>query len=538
MMLFACGVGTGLFFYGVAEPILHYTTANRYSADPTIPDNTLAQIAINVTLYHWGVHAWIVYMIVGLLLGLLAYREDLPMTMKSCFYPLIGDRIFGWIGDCIDIVSICTTLFGVCTSLGLGTRQLNAGFHVLDPNISSDDTNTQVVTIWCITALATTSTMSGIGLGIRRLSEVCVIVGLFVMVITFLLDSPYYILNLMTQSIGYYFQYIVQLGWHCDAFEMLNPSHGDEDRNRFVPEGFKPPDGPENWMNDWTMFYWGWWISWCPFVGMFIAKISRGRTIRQFINGTLTLPVAYSFIWMVLFGGLAIKQERDSAGVGLCCPDQANWFRHNLSYVIDAKKKVNEDDTFVCEGDVCGDCALATLKRYEGETYQTFERDFEELKGDFGSVLADRSMARMSCHQVEQMWFDLMRSYTGIGQFLSAFSMVGIILYFVTSSDSGSLVVDCLGSNGDPDAPPLQKLFWALTEGACATALLVAGGENSLTALQAAGLISGLPYTFVICLLCTATWRACQVTAGDLDSNGPDFATGLFDPWFAQPYKR
>ena len=144
MMLFACGIGTGLFFFGVAEPMFHYVGKNRYSADPTMPDNTLAQIAINITLYHWGIHGWIVYSLVGLLLALLAYREHLPMTMKSCFYPLIGDRVFGWMGDLIDIISIITTLFGVCTSLGLGTRQLNVGLTLLNPDILPDDTTIQV----------------------------------------------------------------------------------------------------------------------------------------------------------------------------------------------------------------------------------------------------------------------------------------------------------------------------------------------------------------------------------------------------------
>ena len=144
VMLFACGIGVGLFFYGVGEPIYHYTGRNRYTADPTLPDNTAAQIAINITLYHWGIHGWIVYCLVGLLLGLVSYREGLPMTMKSCFYPLIGDKIFGWMGDLIDTVSILTTLFGVCTSLGLGTRQLNSGFTMINSQIDPDDITIQV----------------------------------------------------------------------------------------------------------------------------------------------------------------------------------------------------------------------------------------------------------------------------------------------------------------------------------------------------------------------------------------------------------
>lgn len=156
VMLFACGIGVGLFFYGVAEPIYHYTTKNRYTVDPTLPDNTAAQIAINITLYHWGIHGWIVYCLVGLLLGLVSYREGLPMTMKSCFYPLIGDKIFGWMGDLIDTVSILTTLFGVCTSLGLGTRQLNSGFTMINEQIDPEDLTIQV---WAIMDLILGSCM-------------------------------------------------------------------------------------------------------------------------------------------------------------------------------------------------------------------------------------------------------------------------------------------------------------------------------------------------------------------------------------------
>merc|ERR1719361_270139 len=375
MMLFACGIGVGLFFYGVAEPIYHYTGKNRYSADSTMPDNTLAQIAINVTLYHWGIHGWIVYSLVGLLLGLMAYRENLPMTMKSCFYPLMGDRIFGWMGDLIDVVSIMTTLFGVCTSLGLGTRQLNAGLHMINSDIPDDSTWIQVVSIWCITAIATISTVSGVGMGIRRLSEICFMVGMFIMTVAFFMDDTFYILNLFVQSIGYYFQYITQLGWHTDAFEQVLPSYGGvENRHRFIPEGFDRPDGPEDWMDDWTMFYWGWWISWCPFVGMFIAKISRGRTIRSFINGTITIPVVYSFMWMVLFGGIGIRQERAAGQLGLCCKDDANWFIaiDNRTLLNDTaptgeKDQLNshiigedaEKSSWMCEGGKCGDCATS-----------------------------------------------------------------------------------------------------------------------------------------------------------------------------------
>ena len=164
--------------------------------------------------------------------------------------------------------------------------------------------------IWCITAVATVSTVTGVGAGIRRLSEICFLVGMFLMTVALFMDNTFYILNLYVQSIGYYFQYLIQLGFHTDAFEQLGPSTGDVARGRTLPEEVEHSDGPENWMDSWTMFYWGWWISWCPFVGMFIAKISKGRTIKQFINGTLTAPVIYTFLWLVIFGGAGTNTRR------------------------------------------------------------------------------------------------------------------------------------------------------------------------------------------------------------------------------------
>ncbi|TRY68223.1 hypothetical protein TCAL_12618 [Tigriopus californicus] len=547
MMLFACGIGTGLFFYGVAEPLFHYVGPNRYTADPTTPENTLAQIAINLTLFHWGIHGWIVYSLVGLLLALLAYRENLPMTMKSCFYPLLGDRIFGWMGDLIDVVSIITTLFGVCTSLGLGTRQLNVGLTMLNSDIPADDLTIQIIIIWCITAVATISTVSGVGMGIRRLSETCFMVGMFLMIVALLVDDTFFILNLYVQSLGYYIQWIIQLGFHTDAWEQLDtmPSESHAIQTRWLPEGVTTNSGPSDWIDNWTMFYWGWWISWCPFVGMFIAKISKGRTIKQFINGTLTAPVLYTFFWMVIFGGAGLRLERGAQGNGYCCPDSQGWVQNvsSVETIIKERGLVNQtvaanSSYFLCEGGDCGSCAYTVLDRYDenNQTYGLLLTDYQNLDQDFGSVSPGRKLARISCHSIEQMWFDLMRSYGDIGGFLSIFSLLGIILYFVTSSDSGSLVIDCLSANGDPDPPRLQRVFWALMEGATATALLVAGGKDGLTALQSAGLLSGLPYIALVTLICVSIWRTCQVAAGDLDPEGPTFAIGLYDPFACQPY--
>ena len=228
---------------------------------------------------------------------------------------------------------------------------------------------------------------------------------------------------------------------------------------------------------------------------MFIAKISKGRTIKQFINGTLTAPVIYSIVWMVIFGGAGLRHERTASNEGLCCPDGTNFFM-NKSYDLTAAVVFDRRDNdslvvassayWLCQDGTCSDCAKSVLTRYQAQnsTYLDMLNDYDSLGGDFGSTSADRSLSKLSCHQVEQMWFDVVRSYGSIGPFLSVFSLVAIVLYFVTSSDSGSLVIDCLSSNGDPDPPRIQRVFWALTEGATATALLVSGGKDGLSALQ------------------------------------------------------
>ena len=196
---------------------------------------------MNVTLFHWGIHGWIVYVIVGLLLAFVGFRQGLPMTVRSCFYPLIGRKIFGWMGDAVDILSVVCTMFGVCTSLGLGVIQMNTGFNRLWNQIEVTTSN-QIIIIWCVTACATASVVSGLKVGIRRLSEICFILGMFLMLVTFFFQDTWHILNVYVQSVGYYMQWIIQLGFHTDAFAQLNNA----------PDGKSNPD----WMGTWTIFYW------------------------------------------------------------------------------------------------------------------------------------------------------------------------------------------------------------------------------------------------------------------------------------------
>jgi len=540
-MLFACGVSTGLFFFGVAEPVLHYTATggsrNRYTADPFTPDNTLAQEAMNVTLYHWGLHGWVVYTIVGLLLALMAHREGLPMTLKSCFYPLIGEKIFGWPGDLIDILSVIATLFGVCTSLGLGTIQINEGLNLINPGIEIS-TTTQVIIIWTITSVATISVLSGVKYGIRRISEFCFGCGLVLMLLVLFLDKTVFLLNLYTQSMGYYLNWLIQIGFHSDAFEQLGPSAGQEDRGRFVPEGVDTTDGASQWMEWWTIFYWGWWIAWCPFVGMFIAKISYGRTIKEFIAGTMAAPSVYVFMWLVIFGGAGLRMEREAAMHDLCCHNVNT--SHLMHLAENSPDSALAFSNSLCVDDGCNPCSQNILetKISEGNTFNSIGLEIKEIGEKYwGITVPSRQYTRLSCRSTEQMWFDLMLSYGDLGQFLSIFSLVSLVLYFVTSSDSGSLVIDCLASNGNPHPPALQRLCWALLEGLCATALLVAGGNKSLQALQAVAIASGLVYTILMCIACVALWRALKIAAGDTCENEPAFSIDVLDPLLADPIK-
>eukprot|EP01023_Acetabularia_acetabulum_P042350 TRINITY_DN417_c1_g1_i1.p1 TRINITY_DN417_c1_g1~~TRINITY_DN417_c1_g1_i1.p1 ORF type:complete len:740 (+),score=151.80 TRINITY_DN417_c1_g1_i1:108-2327(+) len=462
MMLFAAGLGIGLFFFGVAEPVFHYEPCytdpfagpgsgcegNRYAQ---LPDNERAQWAINLTYYHWGLYGWVVYIVVAVLLGYMTYKEGLPLTMKSTFYPLIGDKIFGWMGDVIDIISVATTMFGVCTSLGLGVKQINNGINRLNDDIPTN-TDSQIVIIWVITAVATCSVVSGVKLGIRRLSEITFALGTFLLLAMFFMDDSFYLMNLFTQSIGFYWQKFPGLSFHTDAFEQL-----------YGPA----PD----WMDGWTVFYWGWWVAWCPFVGMFIAKISKGRYVRDIIIGGMIAPTVYSFFWFATFGGAGLRMERDA----------------RLVYNLTA--------------------------------------DNDIIRFDDGTAIT-----LLSNKASESMWFDLLERYP-LHDFFSVVSLIALILYFVTSSDSGSLVIDILTANGHPEPPVLQRIFWALMEGACATALISAGKDgDGLGALQTVSVVAGLPYTVLLCLMCQSLWVAMRKDVGHIAADSVEFTRAFFDP--------
>ena len=391
-------------------------------------------------------------------MAFVTYRKNLPMTIRSCFYPLLGECIYGIVGDLIDIISIVSTMFGVCTTLGLGAMTLNSGLNRVHSDIS-ESVNNQIIIIWVVTAMATISVVTGLKVGVRRLSEVCFGLGVALMLLILFYDKTFYLLNLYVQSIGYYLQHFIQIGFHTEAFAQL----GNAPDKKHAPQ----------WIDAWTIFYWGWWISWSPFVGMFIARISRGRTIKSYINATLTAPILFSFLWFTIFGGAGLNMEREAALKGINCSDEY---------------------------------------------------------GGTNSTKPLGTLFRLSCRSETQMYFDLLQQYGDIGQFLNVVSLIAIVLYFVTSADSGSLVMDSLAANGNTDPPIIQRIFWAATEGACATALLKVGGRAALQTIQTVSVAAGLPYAVLVTAMCVSLWRALKEEKGDVIPSTPkSFNVSLFD---------
>lgn len=402
-MLFSAGMGIGLLFWSVAEPIFHY------NSNPLI-DNTdkieAAKSAMGITFLHWGIHAWAIYAVVGLALAFFTFNRKLPLTIRSIFYPLLGDKIYGPIGDAIDIISVIATIFGLATSLGFGVQQVNAGLNYLfGLEISS---GVQIVLIIVITAMATLSLVLGLDKGIRRLSEWNMRLALLLLVFVILVGPTLFIFKSFVQNLGHYLS---------EFFELS-----------FWTESYKGVKEVKHWQNSWTVFYWAWWIAWSPFVGIFIARISKGRTIKEFIFGVLLVPTLLTFIWMSVFGGSALYQEL----LG--------------NHVI--TEAVNEN------------VATAIYKLLEQYPFA----------------------------------------------FLSSLLAVLLVAsFFITSSDSGSMVVDTLTSGGRHDAPVGQKIFWASMEGTVAGILLVGGG---LTALQTASILTGLPFAILLIVLCFSFYKS------------------------------
>ena len=278
-MLFSAGMGIGLMFFGVAEPIMHYDSP-PIGAPETVD---AARQAMTITFFHWGIHAWSIYAVVALALAYFCYRHGLPLTIRSALYPLIGERIRGRIGDVVDILAVLGTMFGVATSLGLGVLQVNSGLSYLFG--IEEGIGVQMVLIAVITALATLSVALGLDAGIRRLSEINLILAIVLVVFVLAAGPTLYLLQTLVQNTGTYLSNVVNMTFNLYAYQ------------------------PNGWIGGWTLFYWAWWIAWSPFVGMFIARVSKGRTIREFVGGVLFVPVGFTFIWLTFFGNTALNLD-------------------------------------------------------------------------------------------------------------------------------------------------------------------------------------------------------------------------------------
>jgi len=504
-MVFCAGVAIGLIFYGASEPLWHMLESsdkNRYNNDGYSNDNQKAQMGINVTLFHWGLQAWVVYGIAAISMGILSYRHGLPLCFRSTLAPLFGKATWGWFGDIVDVLTIVTIVSGLCTSLGLGAQQMVGGMQRLgwlDGDLSENGvTNAASVAVAVITCIATMSVVSGLNWGIQSLSQTAFVLGNFLLLVVFFGDSPWYLLNVLVQSVGYHFQHFIEISFDTDAFAQLRTGEG------------APNDGrgaSSTWMNGWTLFYWGWWISWAPFVGTFLARISKGRTIRNVLMYSLAVPFFYAALWFCTFGGAAIRMHRRASFLAKVGEELHN----NTDYFVHSSQ---------------GWRPVAAGKCYT--VPETLPSPYDKE----GAYVAESFLSPVCMFSPQDdagFWFDLMGQFSGLGPFLSVVSVLTIVLYFVTSSDSGSLVVDLIASNGR-EAHVVQRIFWALSEGAVAVALLQAGGRDALKALQALSIIMGLPFTVIIMFMCTAIWRALKLDQGDMCPRGQriDWALPLY----------
>lgn len=408
-MLFSAGMGIGLMFFGVAEPVMHFL------APPVGDPQTIeaARQAMRITFFHWGLHAWAIYAIVALILAFFSYRHGLPLTLRSALYPLIGERIYGPIGHAVDVFAVIGTVFGIATSLGYGVLQMNTGLNYLfDVPVG---VIAQVILIAAVTALAGVSVVTGLDKGIRRLSELNMSLAVILMLLVLFLGSTTFLMQALVQNAGAYLSDIVRVTFNLFAYEKTD------------------------WIGGWTIFYWAWWLAWAPFVGLFIARVSRGRSIREFVTGVLFVPVGFSMMWFTFFGNSAIDMI--------------------LNGGLDSLGKAVSNDVAIA--------LFAFLDQFP-----------------FGSVL-------------------------------SFIAILMVIIFFVTSADSGALVVNMLCSNGRDDTPLWQRLYWVVGVGLIAAILLLAGG---LGALQTLTIASALPFSIVLLIATYGLIMALRVDIAKRDS--------------------
>ena len=402
-MLFSAGYGIALLFFGVAEPVLHYSTPPA-GAPETVD---AAKQAMQIAFFHWGFHIWAIYGLTGLVLAYFSFRHGLPLSMRSALYPLIGKRIHGPLGHTVDIVAILGTMFGVATSLGLSVMQINTGLNYLWPSIPINNT-VQVIAIAAITGLALFSVVAGLDKGVKNLSLLNMVLATVLMLFVFTVGPTLFILETFLQNTGAYLNNIIERTFNLQAYSR------------------------SDWIGNWTLFIFGWTIAWSPFVGLFIAKISRGRTIRQFVFGVMLVPTIFTFFWFSVFGETALHAIMIDGYTSLITEVQDNN-------------------------------AIALFKLLE----------------------------RLPLTSI-----------------VSFITVVLIITFFVTSSDSASLVIDSLAAGGIASTPALQRAFWATLEGVVAAVLLLAGG---LHALQSMTIVSALPFSIILLIAAVGMWRALAI---------------------------
>jgi BCCT family betaine/carnitine transporter len=400
-MLFAAGMGIGLMFWSVAEPAAYYTDWWGTPLNAAAKTVEGAELAMGATMFHWGLHPWAIYAVVGLSLAFFTYNKGLPLTIRSAFYPFIQDRSWGWFGHVIDVVAVMATIFGLATSLGFGAQQAAGGLHYLFdvPNTI----NTQIAIIIGVTAVAVVSVVRGLDGGVKLLSNINMLLALVLLMFMIIIGHGLSIFANIADTATAYAKNLIPLSnWI-----------GRED---------------DKFYHGWTVFYWAWWISWSPFVGMFIARVSKGRTVREFIVAVLLVPTLVTIVWMTAFGGGGLEQVKNGVG------ELANGI---------------------------SDVSLALFQ-----------------------MLANLPLSTVT----------------------STIGIILVLVFFVTSSDSGSLVVDSITAGGKLDAPVPQRVFWAVMEGMIAGALLFGGGADALGALQAAAITVGLPFTAVLLAMCVALY--------------------------------
>lgn len=402
-MLFAAGMGIGLMFWSVAEPVAYYTNWYGTPLNVTAMTPEAASAAIGATMFHWGLHPWAIYGVVAVSIGFFTYNMGMPLSLRASFYPLLGHRVRGWSGHIIDVLAALATTFGLATSLGLGATQAASGVHFLTG--AENTIGLQIGIIVLVSLITLVSVWRGIDGGLKHISNINLALAIVLLVFVVLAGGFMVFADGIIGTASNYASHI---------FSLSNWIGRDD----------------ETWFHGWTVFYWAWWISWSPFVGIFIARVSRGRTVRSLVTAVLIVPTLVTLCWMTAFGGTALAQS--IGGVG------------------------------------------------------------ELAKG-----IGDVSLAMF--HMLDNLPLSAVTSTVAI---------LLILIFFVTSADSGALVIDCITAGGKTDAPQIQKLFWASLVGVIAATLLSAGGTEALNALQAGAVTTGLPFTVVLLVMMVGLYKA------------------------------